>query len=233
MAESIINRVGRIISGSANALVDAVENASPSMIMEQAVREIDQAIDDVRAELGKVIAGKHLANKRLSEKNTAHEEFASKIELAVSEGRDDLAEAAISAQLDIEAQIPVLEHSISSAGEKEVELEGFISALQAKKREMKEELKLLREAKDEAESSGGAASDSTGTTKNDVNKSIDNATSAFDRVLEKQTGLSGVGGASNENAAKLQELEQFTRDNRVKERLAAIKSKTQNSKKAS
>jgi phage shock protein A len=231
MAESIINRVGRIISGSANALVDAVENVTPVVIMEQAVREIDQAIDDVRGELGKVIAGKHLATKRLGEKNTKHEEFTGKIEIAVSQGRDDLAEAAISAQLDIEAQIPVLENTIAASGEKEQELEGYIAALQAKKREMKDELKALREAQDEAESSGSTSDSSIATNKNTVNKTIDDATSAFDRVLEKKTGLSGIGNASNENAAKLQELEKFTLDNRVKERLAAIKSK--NTKKAS
>jgi phage shock protein A len=225
MTESIINRVKRIISGSANALVDAVENVTPIVIMEQAAREIDQAIDEVRVELGKVIAGKHLANKRLSEKNTSHEELLDKIELAVTQGRDDLAEVAISAQLDIEAQIPVLEHAISSSGEKEVELEGYISALQAKKREMKNELKLLSEARDKAGILGNASVDSVGTTKNGIKKSIENATSAFDRVLEKQTGLSGVGSASNENAAKLQELEEFALENRIKERLATIKSK--------
>ncbi|MFT6332350.1 MAG: phage shock protein A [Lentimonas sp.] len=225
MAESIINRVGRIISGSANALVDAVENVNPNIIMEQAIREIDQAVDDVRAELGKVIVGKHLANKRLSEKNTKHEEYSSKIELAVSQERDDLAQAAISAQLDIEAQIPVLEHTIASAGEKENELEGFISALQAKKREMKEELRTLIAAQDKSNSMADINGASGVNTKNDINKVIDDATSAFDRVLEKHTNLPGIGNITGENAAKLQELEQFTLDNRIKERLAAIKSK--------
>lgn len=229
MTESVINRVGRIISGSANALVDAVENATPKMVMEQAVREIDQAIDDVRTELGKVIASKHLANKRLAEKNTKHEEYSSKIEIAISEGRDDLAEAAIAAQLDIEAQIPVLEHSIASAGEKEVELEGYISALQAKKREMKDELKSFIEAQEDAEATGGTSgTGSSAASQGNVEKSIEDATSAFDRVLEKQTGLSDIGTPKREDAAKLQELEKLSHDNRVKERLAAIKSKSKN-----
>ena len=52
MAETLASRVGRLISGTANSLVDAIENAAPEIVMEQALREIDQAIDDVRAELG-------------------------------------------------------------------------------------------------------------------------------------------------------------------------------------
>ena len=66
--------------------------------------------------------------------------------MALTNERDDLAEAAVSNQLDIEAQIPILEHTITECGENERELEGYITALQAKKREMKDELKVYREA---------------------------------------------------------------------------------------
>lgn len=223
MAEGLTKRVGRIISGSMNALVDAVEDAAPEVIMEQAIREIDGAIDEVRVELGKVIAAKHLANKRLNEKNTKHEELSEKIELAIAQGRDDLAEAAIAGQLDIEAQIPVLEHTIAECSDNEKELESYITALQAKKREMKEELKLLREATNkapvEADFQNAKAAGA-----HPVNKKIEQATSAFDRVLERQTGLGGVGSVDTASAAKIAELEKLTRENRIKERLAALKS---------
>lgn len=48
MKESITTRVGRIISGSVNALVDAFENAAPEMVMEEAMREIDSADDSIK-----------------------------------------------------------------------------------------------------------------------------------------------------------------------------------------
>ncbi len=201
MAEGLTKRVGRIISGSINAIVDAVENAAPEVVMEQAIREIDGAVDEVRNELGKVIASKHLANKRLSEKNTQHEELTEKIEVAVSEGRDDLSEAAISNQLDIEAQIPVLEHTIAECGEREKELEGYITALQAKKREMKDELKTYRETI--GTSLVDTVSDSSGNSQGKVNKAVDQATSAFDHILEKQTGLGGMKIADAQYAAKM------------------------------
>jgi len=222
MVEGLTKRVGRIISGSINAIVDAVEGVAPEVVMEQAIREIDGAVEEVRSELGKVIASKHLANKRLSEKNTRHEELAEKLEIAVSEGRDDLAEAAISTQLDIEAQIPVLEHTVVECGDREKELEGYITALQAKKREMKDDLKIYRETS--AEASVDVEGDIGGNSQGKVNKKVDQATSAFDRILEKQTGLGGIKTSNGQDAAKMAELEQLARNNRIKERLTAIKS---------
>lgn len=144
MREKITGRVSRIISGGFNALIDAVENAAPEAVMEQALREVDDAIADVRNELGQVIANKHLANSRLMQVNTKCEELAEKIELAVEENRDDLAEVAISQQLDIEAQIPILEAQIADLSSSEKELEGYIAALKGKKGEMKEDLRLFK-----------------------------------------------------------------------------------------
>ena len=95
MKEAISTRVGRLIAGSVNALINAVEDAAPEMVMEQALREIDGATDDVRAELGKVLATRHLATKRLAEENQKHETLGDQIELAVAQNREDLAEAAI------------------------------------------------------------------------------------------------------------------------------------------
>ena len=81
-------------------------------------------MEEVRTELGRTIAAKHLATTRLQEENTRHGDLAGQIELAVSEGRDELAETAIAQQIDIEAKIPVLERTISQGSETEQELEG-------------------------------------------------------------------------------------------------------------
>ncbi|WP_455205774.1 PspA/IM30 family protein [Kaarinaea lacus] len=224
MSDSIATRVGRIISGSFNALVDAIENAVPETVMEEAIREIDLAIDDVRAELGRIVANKHLANKRLSDEHGKLDTLNEQIELAVTQSRDDLAEAAIAKQLDIEAQIPVLETTISEASQHEKELEGFIQALQAKKREMQEELKQFKASRTTAASTSG-----TGIANNrssSVESRVDKAGSAFERVLENATGISGVSNTTQrKTAAQLAELEELARNNRIKERLAAIKSK--------
>lgn len=222
MKESLTNRVGRIISGSLNALVDAVENAAPELVMEEAIREIDAAIDEVRAELGRSLAGMHVANQRLMEERRKHEDLSEKIQLAVKEGRDDLAEAAIAKQLDIEAQIPVLESTVSDAAEQEKELEGYVVALQAKKREMKEELSQFRAA---LRDSNGLKTDSAGNsaTGNGVDASVRKAESTFDRVMERAVGVGSRTMPDRKDASKLAELDELARNNRIQERLAALK----------
>lgn len=222
MKESLTGRIGRIISGSMNAVISAVENAAPELVMEETVSEIDGAIDEVRTELGRHIAAKHLANNRLMEENRNHDELSEQIATAVVEGRDDLAEAGIARQLDIEAQIPVLERAITEAGDKERELEGYVHALQAKKREMREELKRLVAVREE--SSAVEAGNSGATNGGTVSSRVAKAEAAFDRIMEKQTGLSGgMATPDATSAAKLAELEELTRKNRIRERLAAVK----------
>ncbi len=219
MKESMAVRVGRIISGGFNALVDSMENAVPEVVMEEAIREVDGAVDEVRAELGKVIAGKHLATRRIEQERQRHTELTAQVELAVSQGREDLAEAGVARQLDIEAQLPVLEKSVTELSAREQELEGYVEALKAKKREMQDELKEFRAARAEAPAVAVASAAAPGAAK------TDKATAAFERIMERNTGVPGRGGDAKD-AAKLAELEELSRQNRIRERLAAIKAGT-------
>ncbi|QTA90779.1 PspA/IM30 family protein [Desulfonema magnum] len=222
MKESISSRVRRIISGGIHQLIDAFENSAPEAVMESAILEVDGVIEDVRAELGKTLASKHMASKRLSEANHQHKELSTQIELAVRENREDLAEAAISRQLDIEAQIPVLESALGELNQKEKELEGFVRALRAKKREMKQELRQFRQCQAKSEVPASASpGENQG---DDVQARLSRAESAFDRVLEKQTGLPGE-STDLKTAAQLTELEKLVRKNRIQERLAAARTR--------
>lgn len=226
MSESLTSKVARIVSGSVHALVDAMENAAPETVLEQAIREIDGAAADVRAELGSELAKKHLASTRLLEENQRHVDLSEKIDLALNEKREDLAEAAASKQLDIEAQIPVLERAIADCGDREKELEGLLSALAAKKRQMHDDLVEFRAHQQATKSGGPSSGNSASPVSNsaDVDARVERASSAFDRVIEANTGIGGrVEHLQTE--AQLAELETLSRQNRVRERLAAAKAK--------
>jgi len=224
MKEAIASRVGRLIAGSVNALVDAVENVAPEMVMEQALREIDGAADDVRTELGRVIATKHLATKRLAEENRKHEALGEQVELAVAQSREDLAEAAIARQFDIEAQIPVLEAAITDAAGQQKELEGYIAALTARRREMEQELAQFRAAQKQAAAAAAAGQAASGS--GGAARKVAEAEQAFGRVMARNGGVPGS-AAMGADAAKLAELEDLARKNRIQERLAEIKAKSQ------
>jgi phage shock protein A len=218
MTDTIASRVTRVIGGSMHALIDAVENAAPETTMAQAIREIDQAIDDVRAELGRVEAVKHLATTSLGKLNTQNETLAGQIEVAVAKGDDGLARAGIAKQVDVEDQIPVLQRSLQDAIDRGKELEGYIAALLAKKREMESALQDFIAAHAAVTAPSGPAPSNGG-----PQGKVDRAGTAFDRVLARQTGLAGVTTDLNPDASKLRELQELARSHRIDERLAALK----------
>jgi len=222
MKETLGTRVSRIVAGSVNALIDAVENVAPEAVMEQAIREIESALSEVRADLGGVEAQRHLTSKRLAEESQRHEELGEQAEIALQQNRDDLATVALERQLDIEAQLPVLEAGLAELGEQRKKLEGYIAALQAKRREMLQALEDFRRQR-AAEAAAAAQAPNAGT--RGAAERAERAGGAFDRIYSRHTGLRGTSGASAEQAAKLSELEDLARNSRVEERLARLKAR--------
>jgi phage shock protein A len=54
---------------------------------------------------------------------------------------------------------------------------------------------------------------------------VENAQSAFDRALARQTGVTGLRPAQSGDAQKLKELQELARRNRIDERLAQLKAR--------
>jgi phage shock protein A len=221
MSESLASRVKRLVSGSANMIVTAVESLAPEMVMEEAIREVDKAIDDVRAELGQVLTRQYHATRRLAGENKKHEELSENIKVALGEGREDLAEAGVEKLLDIEAQIPVLETAIGETRETQAELEGYIAALRGRKAEMKEDLREYRASQQAAGSNGDG--DGAGPNGSDTERRVERASEAFDRAMEIGGGIGGADAPDRKSAALNAELESLARKNRVSERLAQFK----------
>ncbi|HHK6005053.1 TPA: PspA/IM30 family protein [Neisseria subflava] len=222
MSETLSRRVGRLVSGGFHALIDAAENLAPEAVMNESIREIERAVDEVRAELGKVLAQKHLAAKKMADESNRHEAIDANLQAAVDAGRDDLAEAGIAEQMDIEARLPILENTIADCAAQEKELEGFIAALQAKKREMQQQLQDWRAAQ---QSMGtGKTAGGNGSDLNRIARDAEKSGNAFDRVMGRQNSVHSSTDAAQ--LAKLKELEDLSRNNRISERLAALKAKS-------
>jgi len=218
MTDTLKTRVGRVIAGSVHALLDRIEDQAPEAMMEQSIREADTVIDDVRHELGTVSANRHLSQRQHANLNQLHATLASQIDEAMTAGREDLARAAVARQLDIEAQLPVLETTLAEQARQENELTGFVAALLAKKREMQDALTEFRKSRAAAATVTSPAG--AGTAAHRIGK----VTDAFDRVYERQTGLSGTARQNGlQQAAQLKELDDLVRDNKIAERMAQLK----------
>jgi phage shock protein A len=222
MSDSLKQRVTRVIAGGAHALLDKIEDAAPVAVMEQSVREVETIIDEVRSELGRAVANRHLAQRQHVNLNKEHELIDASISQALDKNREDLAKTAIARQIDIEAQLPVLELSLADLGAQETELAGFVDALMGKKREMLAAIRDFEESRKNAENSLPREAG----TYSPVGAKLEAAQSAFDRTYQRQTGLDSAGrGASLEQAVKLKELSDMVLENKINERLAALKTK--------
>ncbi len=216
MSETLSGRVGRLLSGGFHALIDKAEDLAPQAVMMENIREIERAIDEVRAELGKVLGQKHLITKQLTQDNAEHIQLADSIVQALSQGREDLAAAGISRQMDIEALIPVLQNTLSDCVIKEKELEGFILALQAKHREMLSAIEMYQRSQP-------SQTAQTGTNLDSIALNVQKSGNAFDRVMARQTGLNLPHNANMSQLSALKELEELTRNQHIQARLAQLK----------
>lgn len=219
MADTLAVRVTRIMAGSAHAFLDAVEDMAPEAMMRQAIRELEQVLAEVRVDLGKVEAGKHLVVSQMTKLNDENELLSAQIETALTQGKEDLARAGVERQTLIEDQTPVLQRSLAEQNDRASELEGYITGLLAKRREMEEVLK------EYVASQAKVTSVSTAAGKGSKDSKVESAQSSFDRVLSRQTGVSGLVGAASGDAMKLRDLQETARRQRVDEKLAALKAK--------
>ena len=209
MSETLARRVGRLVSGGFHAILDAAENLAPEAVMNENIREIERAIDEVRSELGKVLVQKHLATKKMADESNRHETLQADIQEALKANRDDLAEIGVAEQMDIEAHCAA----------QEKELEGFIVALQAKRREMQQAVQDWKQSQTQAATHGKGRD---GSTLNQILRNTEKTANAFDRLMGRQTGLH-MAGRDPSQLAKLKDLEEVSRTNRIKERLAQLK----------
>lgn len=213
--ETALSRIGRVIAGMAHAAIDAAEGSQPEAIMNQALRDIDQAAEEIRAELGKVTAERYRLDLRRKELEAEGEELAAKIQLAVDNMRDDLAEAGIARQIDIEAQVNVLNRLIEDVEERIAQFNQTMDAVSASRREAEERLNEFRRSRQEANEDAGTPDG--GSVPRALNK-VERAKAATARV----TGVPADFGATK--ASGLKALEELSRERDIRERLARFKS---------
>lgn len=216
--ESVLSRISRVVAGMAHAAVAAAEQANPEATLEQAIREIDSAAEEVRGELGKITAERHRLVARLQELDRERADLDVKIDTAVANGRDDLAEAGIARQLDIESQSGLLSKVRADVDEQVIQLERSLEAVRASRREAESRLGEMRRAR---AASGGVAGNAVGTA-----DPVSRARAKVDRAQQLAERVTGVPAApASDDAAALEELHRLHREDAVRERLARLKAK--------
>ncbi len=223
MSEPLISRINRLISGAVYGQVEALESAMAETTMREAIREVERTTEEVRDQLFNSRREQQVAARRIIQTQEKLAQLADKVEAALKVDRDDLAEAVVNRQLDLEAQIPILEKTRDAAGERGAELNGYITALNGRKSEMEEELKAFIQAQKEL--SNVAVDGDLGGETCGLQKRAEKAEKAFSRVVENATGVTGMTRSDRDTMSKLIELESVQRKEKVAERMKAYKEK--------
>jgi phage shock protein A len=220
MAESIFTRVRRVLSGRMEDRVDEMERSNSDSVMREAIREVDRAIDEVRRQQETAMMRRLQAERQQQTLGKTAAGLTDKAKFALGEGREDLAEGALSRQVELEEQAAKLTNVQEVAKIEEAKLEESLSALRARKKQMEEALAAFQIAK--AESSTGPDGSSTGSIIEREHR-IENAEAAFDRAM---TGGGGIGFSRGDAEAinKVAEIDTMSKRATVAERLAALKS---------
>jgi phage shock protein A len=218
MAESIFARVSRIFSAQVEDAVDQMEQAGGEAVMREAIREADRAIDQVKGQLEAAMARRLQAARQKQMLDKRVEELTAKAKFALNEGREDLAEAALSRQLDFEAQVGKLDQVQAQAREEEARLDDGLTALKTRKAQMEEALSAYAISQREAALGG----DGPTRAERSAEKKVDAAEQAFDRAM---TGAGGVGftRADADTINRVAEIDGLQKTATVAERLAALK----------
>ena len=218
MAESIFARISRLLSATVEDSIDRMEQVGGEAVMREAIREADRAIDQVKSEHQSTMARRLQAARQQKMLTERVEELTTKATFALKEGREDLAEAALSRQLDFETQAKKLDDMQQQARDEEQRLEDGLAALDARKRQMEDALQAYLISQREAALGGDGPSRPA----RSAEKKLDAAEQAFDRAM---TGAGGTGftRADGETINRVAEIDGMQRSATIAERLAALK----------
>jgi phage shock protein A len=208
--EGILSRMGRLIAGAANSAIDRLEDVNKISVVEQALREVDAAADEARADIGRSKAEEYRINTRRNTLSQNLAELDEKITTALASGREDLAKAGVSRQIDLEAQIAALDKALSDATAHIDEGHKALHAVLATRREVEARLTELRKSLEvhPTQAMPGRARAGQGAAR---------AAAAVSRV----TGVPADRAAGD---AELDELDRLHREKAIEARLARFKS---------
>jgi len=220
MTETIAARIKRILSGNLADLVDRLEAARAESVMKETIREVERVIDDARAEMSRAGARRLQAVRQAQMIRDKIADLAVRAREAMQQSREDLAQAAIARQIDLEAQLSAFGRAESEAGAEESAMARDIAALSTRLQEMEESLEAFAAARREAERDAPAGADGVKTPDRRVEKSV----AAFERAMKAASGdMPAFAAADAETSARLAELDVVLRDKQIAERLAALK----------
>lgn len=217
MADSIFVRVQRVLSTGVEGATEALERASGASLMREAIREVERAVADIRLEQDAVLMRRLQAEQQQKQARARLATLDEQARFALGKGREDLAAAAVSQQIETEALLERLKTLLTETADEGRRLEDGLAALKARKTQMDRELAAFAAAQRAAAAEGAGPAPVAR-----AQRRAERAEAAFERAMAASGGAGGT-LANSGDAAKLAEVDALRRDETIAERLAALK----------
>lgn len=211
MAENMLSRIGRIIAGTAHGAVDAIEDRAPRVVAEQALREIDRAIEDAKGILGKAQAQEYRIKAKIRDIDDEIADIEKKVAAGLAQGREDLAKPALGLQIDLEAQRSATGKALEEAQSEIRDATLALGAAQSARADASARVAALIRS----ETTAREGSDPRGASQRNDDR-IARSLAAVERAT-------GTPGRPVTAAAEIEELARIQRDAEVEKRLKALK----------
>jgi phage shock protein A len=215
MADNIFVRVQRVVSGGVDTAVGAAERLSGPALMRHALRDADRVIRETQDSIDAAHVRALAARRRAEAAAQRLAEMQGQARFALDKGREDLAAAVLSRQLDFEKEIDRLKQEQDAAETEAKRLETCLVDLKLRRAQMEKELAAFQ-------APCGSDGDAALTADLRAEQKVARAEERFERAM----GLSGVPGAGLADAAaaaKLAEVAALQREAEVAQRLAALR----------
>ncbi len=212
MAEPILKRVQRIVSAGLESATDAAERLNGGGMMRHAIREVDQAIDKVKARHEAAKTCSLQASWRQAAIRDQVADLARDARFALDKGREDLAQAAVSRQLDLEEEARRLSQQQSEADREAAQLAATIEELRGRKAQMEQDYAALEIARREAQALGRDPK---------LDRKVQRAEGAFERARQRVGCTPSV--VHQPEGPELQALKEVRREDEIAARMAALR----------
>ena len=219
MPDSLFVRIRRVISAHVEDIADGMERAGGASVMREAIREVGRVIDEVRVMQEEAATRRLQALRQQQMFREKLAELDQKARFAVAQRRDDLAEAALSRQIDYEAQADRLGAVQAEAADEANRLDACLTALVMRQSQMQEALAAFTSSQRNVLIGG----DGPARPAMRAERRVERAEEVFDRAMAAAGGITGTGRADVQSISGGAEIATLQKSVAVAQRMAALR----------
>lgn len=215
----LLDRLSNILRANINDLLNRAED--PEKMLNQIIRDMDEALRQGQAQVAEQIAQEKLIQSDLARAQDNADAWNKKAELSVSKNADDLAREALRRATDYEAQVAIYQKQLDAQQRAVEELKAKLAQLDSKYSSAVRNKEMLIARAKRAQAQQVVAQTAAKLSQVDYTSDL----ARMERRIQEQEARATAGEEMQKTSIETQ-FEQLGVDDAVEDKLAALKQKT-------